>query len=553
MGEAKLCLPTVRSTLLSALLVSGMIFIGLVALSASEVGIFGQKMGWLTLLLRLVGWLFLFYIPIHFISMPFTRNFVLWSLQPGEKLTRARSYVETPNLSARRANCLPYVIHTAWISAYTLLVCVHIGEKEHFGFIPIYGLGNLLMMPIGIVTTLLLAPPTVSRRYAFSIGPATLLLPILGFLIVVTSYSLLRRSLGPQLGLVIPLILSFYELLGTSLVSRIFTKQFVIQPEVREGYTGTNQGIVVSMAICNLHAMAEGARLTLLYVDHVQNQDLTILMPIISGVLWNVMARLGGLDRLLHIITRGWRRPNNSSKLLRESGYCVGYLRFGAVGAMLLARLCNGVPVPLNGPEMIIVLSVLLAEAVEDLLSYALWYIGVDFSPPSLLVTEQEVEAMATTRLSKRKGSKEPTRRSSSKESSSSVVPTLPTPTPTPASLPHSARGRTAPLPDPHGGPPPRPLSPSSPKSPKPDRTLMKSTCWSTRVAYDFRFRIEEFEKMPFWGHLLPAAMAQFHTIFAMIIFSQGLDHMLGFCTEADSGFTYDSAIFWWPIQYPKC
>ena len=29
--------------------------------------------------------------------------------------------------------------------------------------------------------------------------------------------------------------------------------------EVREGYFGTNQGLVVSMAICNLHAMAEGA------------------------------------------------------------------------------------------------------------------------------------------------------------------------------------------------------------------------------------------------------------------------------------------------------
>ena len=38
----------------------------------------------------------------------------------------------------------------------------------------------------------------------------------------------------------------------------------VVQREIREGYLGTNQGVVVSMAICNLHAMAEGARLTLL-------------------------------------------------------------------------------------------------------------------------------------------------------------------------------------------------------------------------------------------------------------------------------------------------
>ena len=34
----------------------------------------------------------------------------------------------------------------------------------------------------------------------------------------------------------------------------------VVQKEVREGYLGTNQGLVVSMAICNLHAMAEGAK-----------------------------------------------------------------------------------------------------------------------------------------------------------------------------------------------------------------------------------------------------------------------------------------------------
>ena len=48
-------------------------------------------------------------------------------------------------------------------------------------------------------------------------------------------------------------------------------------------------------------------------------------------------------------------------------------------------------------------------------------------------------------------------------------------------------------------------------------------------MAYDFRFRIEAFEKMPFWGHLLPTAMAQFHTIFAMIVFSGGLDFHFGY------------------------
>ena len=77
----------------------------------------------------------------------------------------------------------------------------------------------------------------------------------------------------------------------------------------------------VSIAICNLHAMAEGARLTLLYVDNQQNHDMVgILVPILSGVLWNVLTRIGCLDRCLHCVSRGRWKPNNCSKLLRESG-----------------------------------------------------------------------------------------------------------------------------------------------------------------------------------------------------------------------------------------
>ena len=57
----------------------------------------------------------------------------------------------------------------------------------------------------------------------------------------------------------------------------------------------------------------------------------------------------------------------------------------------------------------------------------------------------------------------------------------------------------------------------------------MKSTCWSVRVAYDFRFRIKAFDPMPLWAHLLPTAMAQFHTIFAMVVFSGGWVHVAYF------------------------
>ena len=77
----------------------------------------------------------------------------------------------------------------------------------------------------------------------------------------------------------------------------------------------------VSIAICNLHAMAEGSRLTLLYVDNQQNHDLLgSLVPILSGVLWSVLTRIGCLDFFLHLVSRGRWKPNNCSKLLRESG-----------------------------------------------------------------------------------------------------------------------------------------------------------------------------------------------------------------------------------------
>ena len=38
----------------------------------------------------------------------------------------------------------------------------------------------------------------------------------------------------------------------------------------------------------------------------------------------------------------------------------------------------------------------------------------------------------------------------------------------------------------------------------------------------------EDFGKLPFWAHLLPAALAQFHTILALIAFSNGLPDILG-------------------------
>ena len=117
-GEAKLCLPTLRGTAMSSLLVSLLTFMGLVALGVSEVRGFGSRSGWLTLLLRWLGWLCLYYLPIFFVAVPFIRNFVLWSLNPGEGLTKAFDYRDVgSDLRWKRAAWLPYVQHTAWVAA----------------------------------------------------------------------------------------------------------------------------------------------------------------------------------------------------------------------------------------------------------------------------------------------------------------------------------------------------------------------------------------------------------------------------------------------------
>ena len=47
-------------------------------------------------------------------------------------------------------------------------------------------------------------------------------------------------------------------------------------------------------------------------------------------------------------------------------GYCMGYPRFGAIGALLLARLCIGTAVSWEDPKLHLLLGMLLAEVIED-------------------------------------------------------------------------------------------------------------------------------------------------------------------------------------------
>lgn len=71
MGGAKLCKPTVWSTFLASLVSTASVFVGLLVLGSSQLGIQNfQKEIWSTLALRCIGWSFLFYIPINVASLP---------------------------------------------------------------------------------------------------------------------------------------------------------------------------------------------------------------------------------------------------------------------------------------------------------------------------------------------------------------------------------------------------------------------------------------------------------------------------------------------------
>ena len=94
MSEAKLCLPAAGGTLLSSFLVAKFRRSCLLEYIRSR-------------LLHFIGWPFLFYIPAHFVAIPFTRNFVLWSLRSGALLDGTQS---VQSLLHCRTRLLPYVL-----------------------------------------------------------------------------------------------------------------------------------------------------------------------------------------------------------------------------------------------------------------------------------------------------------------------------------------------------------------------------------------------------------------------------------------------------------
>lgn len=505
-----LCLPTKRGTLLAVLCSSSFTFLGLLAFSFSELGFANlPKEDWSTLLLRLLGWGFIFYIPVMCMVQPTLRNFVIFDLQPQQTLADAWPDGHHVNTLRRlaRALVIPGCIHAATTLSLSLLAVVPF-QQNHVGLIPFLLLGAAVALPLCLLPAKCCGPmlPKATRTYGFRMLPMCGFIPLVGSVIVMLVYIPLRELGGVWIGLLMPLFLSSYELLGTFLVTRRFTEKFMMQREVREAYRNTNQGIAVSIAICNLHAMAEGARLTLLYVDNQRHHDLlALLIPMLSGVAWNVLTRIGCLDRCLHFISLHRWKPNNSSKLLRESGYCMGYPRFGSIWALILVRLCIGRGYSWEAPELQVLGLVLLAEMVEDLCSYVLWRLEIDFSPGKRFATDKEVEVKVQRRISRRL-------------SQGSLLAVSP-----------------------------QPVS----KSQRDGVWDAELERWKVRVAHDFKFGPKEFGRLPFWAHLMPAALAQFHTFFSLTVVSNGLVFLLGLCDFKETGRAV--GLLWWPISDDPC
>ena len=59
----------------------------------------------------------------------FLRNFLLWSLQPGEHLKHAFAYQEGDQDPAKKAGLFPYVVHGCWLLIHASLICLPLGEE----------------------------------------------------------------------------------------------------------------------------------------------------------------------------------------------------------------------------------------------------------------------------------------------------------------------------------------------------------------------------------------------------------------------------------------
>eukprot|EP00435_Cladocopium_sp_Y103_P051445 s882_g16.t1 len=301
-AKLELSLPTYRDTFLASSIGSMFMFAGLMAFSISEASLPGvPKDRWFVLLFRMIGWVALYFIPVHFVAIGNLRGFCFWGIEPSNSSLvcwktalgpeNCKEVAEELSLNGRRAFAGALVMGSVFLLLWTIFFSVYLGPVyQHCGFILAYGVGHFLTIAIGETMAPRLNPPPVDERYTHKMGPATLGLAIMGFFICTTGYTCLKRfAAGSWLGTLMPAMLSCYELVNLVILQRVFLAEFVTEKPVRRKYLMSNQAVLVSTQICFVHAMAEGARMTLILADmsHERNQTFEFLVPIVSGMVWN--------------------------------------------------------------------------------------------------------------------------------------------------------------------------------------------------------------------------------------------------------------------------
>ena len=186
-----------------------------------------------------------------------------------------------------------FTTNAVWADFFCVTVRYLGPDYQHFGFILAYGVGHVLTIVVGENATPYLLPEPRSPRYANKMGPATLGVALVGFILMTTAYSVVKRVVKSSwLGILMPALLSCYEQGNLMVLQRQFLREFVQDRSVRRKYSHCNQAILVSVQVAMVHSLAEGARMTMILSDmsHSNGNNFDYIVPIVSGVLWNIIA-----------------------------------------------------------------------------------------------------------------------------------------------------------------------------------------------------------------------------------------------------------------------
>eukprot|EP00435_Cladocopium_sp_Y103_P015985 s2734_g3.t4 len=507
----QLCSPTLFYTFAASALGAIFIFLGLSILSLSEShvaeGPETPEVFWV-LSGRWAAWTCFYHLPIFTMAILNIRAFCIYGSAPTclmQNLNFLQKRAEEDGWKRPRLIGLFVILmQGANLLVYGMLFFAYVGKKkQHLGLILIHGIGHLLCMIMTETWARWFLPTPLAEKYSKRMGPSTLGTALLGFLAVIVGYTMAFRFAGPWIGVFLPSLLSLYELGSTAILVRTFTKEFVQQREVRQIYSmaGANQGILVSSHICMLHAMAEGARMILILapITHNEADYKACLTPIVSGFLWNVMVRAGVLERFLFVASCQWKTCSRCNLLLQKVKYSTGLPRFFVIAAIAAVRGCFREVLP-AGQERLgyAILCLLVADLLENLVSWILkscgWQVYPEWRPLSL----EQLKSRAAAQLHRRAASID-----FDAVSSGGV-----------AAVSENTKG-------------------------------FREECWKLRARFDFLYGKEDWGILPFWAHVVPVFIAQFHTLLCIIFLCNGLHYVLGFCQGSYDGI--GRALMWWP------